>query len=128
MKKSQLRKIILEELKGYSKYAPGGETKGGTSDEFRNILTKIAKQELDEEDSDVKKVEIVYTSPSGKFRYVKVDGKQLPEEKAKEFIKNHTGKDLPDNNGFPNYEKVLDIVKALKAKGIDASEWEMDVS
>jgi hypothetical protein len=43
MKKSELKRIIQEELKGYSKYAPGGETKGGTTDDFRNILTTIAK-------------------------------------------------------------------------------------
>lgn len=45
MKKSELKRIIQEELKGYSKYAPGGETKGGTTDDFRNILTIIAKGE-----------------------------------------------------------------------------------
>jgi hypothetical protein len=45
MKKSELKRIIQEELKGYSKYAPGGETKGGTTDDFRNILTTIAKGE-----------------------------------------------------------------------------------
>jgi hypothetical protein len=41
MKKSELRQIIKEELQGYSKYL--GKTKGGTSDEFMQILTKIAK-------------------------------------------------------------------------------------
>lgn len=41
MKKSQLIKLIQEELQGYSKYL--GKTKGGTSDEFMQILTKIAK-------------------------------------------------------------------------------------
>jgi len=45
MKKSQLRQLVLEAMKGYSKYAPGGETKGGTTDDFRNILTTIAKGE-----------------------------------------------------------------------------------
>lgn len=45
MKRSQLRQLVLEAMKGYSKYAPGGETKGGTTDDFRNILTKIAKGE-----------------------------------------------------------------------------------
>lgn len=42
MKKSQLREIILEELKGYSKYYPGGKTKGGTSAELGTILKNIA--------------------------------------------------------------------------------------
>ena len=43
MKKSQLVRLIKEELQGYSKYL--GKTKGGTSDEFMQILTKIAKGE-----------------------------------------------------------------------------------
>ena len=42
MKKSELKKIIQEELKGYSKYYPGGQTKGGTSDEFGTILRNVA--------------------------------------------------------------------------------------
>ena len=50
MKKSQLREIVLEAMKGYSKYAPGGETKGGTTDDFRNILTAIAKERPEEGD------------------------------------------------------------------------------
>lgn len=45
MKKSELRHIIKEELQGYSKYL--GKTKGGTSDEFMQILTKIAKSGQD---------------------------------------------------------------------------------
>lgn len=43
MKRSQLVSIIKEELQGYSKYI--GKTKGGTPDEFMQILTKIAKGE-----------------------------------------------------------------------------------
>lgn len=46
MKKSQLAELIREELQGYSKYL--GKTKGGTSDEFMRILTKIAKGEGEE--------------------------------------------------------------------------------
>lgn len=44
MKKSQLREIILEEIKkvGYSKYAPGGTTSGGTTTDFGTILKNIA--------------------------------------------------------------------------------------
>ena len=41
MKKSQLVKIIQEEMRGYSTQI--GKNKGGTSDEFMQILTKIAK-------------------------------------------------------------------------------------
>jgi len=55
MKKSELKRIIQEEMKGYSKYAPNRETKGGTTDDFRNILTTIAKS-VPKEDSEEKTV------------------------------------------------------------------------
>ena len=57
MKRSQLREIVLEAMKGYSKYVQGGETKGGTTDDFRNILTAIAKgrPEEDSEEESVKR-------------------------------------------------------------------------
>ena len=66
MKKSELKRIIQEELKGYSKYAPGGETKGGTTDDFRNILTTIAKsvpkedEEAVNEESEKKTYRVYY--------------------------------------------------------------------
>jgi|694.fasta_scaffold01359_23 hypothetical protein len=41
MKRSELREIVLEAMKGYSPQV--GQTKGGTTDDFRNILTAIAK-------------------------------------------------------------------------------------
>ena len=50
MKRSQLKELILKEITGYSKYAPGGTTKGGTTDDFRNILTAIAKERPEEEE------------------------------------------------------------------------------
>ena len=49
MKKSQLRKAVQEALQGYSKYAKDGVTQGGTTDDFRNILTAIAKGRPEEE-------------------------------------------------------------------------------
>ena len=42
MKKSDLRRVIQEAMKGYSKYAPGGTTKGGTTADFGTILKNIA--------------------------------------------------------------------------------------
>jgi hypothetical protein len=50
MKKSQLREIILEtlSLRGHSPQI--GQTKGGTTDDFRNILTAIAKGRPEEGD------------------------------------------------------------------------------
>ena len=50
MKRSQLVNIIKEELQGYSKYI--GKTKGGTPDEFMQILTKIAKGEDEKYEGD----------------------------------------------------------------------------
>lgn len=52
MKKSQLREIILQEIKGYTKNPKTGEietTQGGTSADFRSILTRIAKGDSEEE-------------------------------------------------------------------------------
>ena len=56
MKRSQLRQLVLEAIQGYSKYAPGGVTKGGTTGDFRNILTAIAKGRP-EEDSEEERAE-----------------------------------------------------------------------
>ena len=50
MKKSELRELIKEVIGGYSKYT--GKTKGGTSDEFMQILTKIAKERPEDEEKD----------------------------------------------------------------------------
>ena len=52
MKKSQLREIILEELKGYTRNPETEEietTQGGTTDDFMKILTRIAKGNSEEE-------------------------------------------------------------------------------
>lgn len=137
MKKSELRELVLEAMKGYSKYAPDGETKGGTTDDFRNILTTIAKsvpkedseeKSISEEATNVKNVEISYVYPGGRFYGVRADGVKLPGfDAAKEFIKNHTGLELPTRAYFDDKE-ILDIVDALKAKGIQADSSEMDVS
>lgn len=53
MKKSELRRIVQEAIQGYSKYT--GKTQGGTTGDFRNILTAIAKG-TSEEDSEEEKV------------------------------------------------------------------------
>lgn len=42
MKKSQLRKLVLEVMQGSSKYYPGGKTPGLTSDVFNTILKNVA--------------------------------------------------------------------------------------
>lgn len=47
MKKSELRQIILEEMKGYSKYAPGGTTTG-SDDDFKKILWNLVHRKNQE--------------------------------------------------------------------------------
>lgn len=48
MKKSELKELVREAMKGYSPQI--GKTSGGTSDEFMQILTKIAKGNTKEGD------------------------------------------------------------------------------
>jgi hypothetical protein len=82
MKKSELKRIIQEEMKGYSKYYPGGETKGGTSDEFGTILRNIAlgvPDEDSEEDNTPKDQESIYEG----------DRKLYSKEEAIDYIKNN---------------------------------------
>ena len=74
MKKLQLRQLVLEAIKGYSKYTPGGETKGGTTDDFRNILTTIAKGHPEEDKEALKEDD---------------EDKFYSKEEVVDYIKNH---------------------------------------
>ena len=138
MKKSELKRIIQEELKGYSKYAPGGETKGGTTDDFRNILTTIAKsvpkeddseeEAIQEEASNIESINISYAYPGNRLYSITINGKKaLDKEEAIQTVQDLTGLEVPSRAWFDDKE-VLAIVDALKAKGIQASSSEMDVS
>jgi hypothetical protein len=134
MKKSELKRIIQEELKGYSKYAPEGETKGGTTDDFRNILTTIAKQGTEEETpikeeaSNIESINISYAYPGNRLYSITINGKKaLDKEEAIQTVQDLTGLEVPSRAWFDDKE-VLAIVDALKAKGIQASSSEMDVS
>lgn len=138
MKKSELKRIIQEELKGYSKYAPDGETKGGTTDDFRNILTTIAKsvpkeddseeEAIQEEASNIESINISYAYPGNRLYSITINGKKaLDKEEAIQTVQGLTGLEVPSRAWFDDKE-VLAIVDALKAKGIQASSSEMDVS
>jgi anionic cell wall polymer biosynthesis LytR-Cps2A-Psr (LCP) family protein len=137
MKKSELKRIIQEELKGYSKYAPGGETKGGTTDDFRNILTTIAKsvpkedseeETVSEEATNIESINISYAYPGNRLYSITINGKKaLDKEEAIQTVQDLTGLEVPSRAWFDDKE-VLAIVDALKAKGIQASSSEMDVS
>jgi hypothetical protein len=159
MKKSELVKTVREELQGYSKYI--GKTKGGTPDEFMQILTAMAKgadQEkyegdaergnaiLDkanpdnvaritrgedpiyEEASNIESIDISYAYPGNRLYSITINGKKaLDREEAVQTVQNLTGLEVPSRAWFDDKE-VLAIVNALKAKGIQASSSEMDVS
>lgn len=137
MKKSELKRVIQEELKGYSKYAPGGETKGGTTDDFRNILTTIAKsvpkedseeESVSEEASNIQRLDISYTFPNQRFYSINVDGKKISNyEEANQIVNSLTGLNLPERADYTDPE-VYKIVDALKAKGIQAGSYEMDIT
>jgi hypothetical protein len=137
MKRSELKRIIQEELKGYSKYAPGGETKGGTTDDFRNILTTIAKsvpkedseeETVSEEASNIQRLDISYTFPNQRFYSINVDNKKISNyEEASQIINSLTGLELPERADYTDPE-VYKIVDALKAKGIQAGSYEMDIT
>ena len=138
MKKSELKRIIQEELKGSSKYAPGGETKGGTTDDFRNILTTIAKsvpkeddseeEAIQEETTNIESINISYAYPGNRLYSITINGKKaLDKEEAIQTVQDLTGLEVPSRAWFDDKE-VLAIVDALKAKGIQASSSEMDVS
>jgi hypothetical protein len=154
MKRSQLAEIIREELQGYSKYI--GKTKGGTPEEFMQILTAIAKgtEEGDaergnaildkanpdnvdritrgedpiyEEATGIESIDISYAYPGNRLYSITINGKKaFDREEAIQTIQSLTGLEVPQRGYFDDKE-VLAIVNALKAKGIQASSSEMDV-
>jgi hypothetical protein len=137
MKKSELKELVKEALKGYSKYAPNGETEGGTTDDFRNILTTIAKSVPKEDDSEeaiqeeatgIESIDISYAYPGSRLYSITINGKKaFDKAEAIQTIQDLTGLEVPQRGYFDDPE-VSAIVNALKAKGIQASSSEMDVS
>ena len=86
MKKSELRQIIKEELQGFSKYI--GKTKGLTSNELSQILTKIAKgQDEDKYQGDPEKGNKILdkANPENVARILKGE-KPIYESEEKEYI------------------------------------------
>ena len=110
----------------------------GDADKGNKILDKAnpknvaailrGEKPMKEGDSDTKTIEITYTVPGNRFYGVKIDGKKLPGfDASNEFIKNLTGLELP-TRAWSDDKEVLDIVDALKAKGIEAFSSEQDIS
>ena len=73
----------------------------------------------------IDKISLIYTN-YGDFSKLKIDGKDYYRKQAPEVIKALTGLDLP-LEGYPDYPEVQEVVKALKARGIDAEAYELDV-
>lgn len=81
---------------------------------------------LDEGINDnIDKIVLIYTN-HGDFSKMKMNGKDYYRKQAPEVIKGLTGLDLP-LEGLPAYDEVQEVIKALKAKGIEADAYELDV-
>ena len=99
MKKSELKRIIQEELKGYSKYYPGGQAKGGTSDEFGTILRNIALGTPERGDgenghkvldkADPKNVDRILRGEKPVYEEEGEEKKFYSKEEVIDYIKNH---------------------------------------
>ena len=73
----------------------------------------------------IDKITLMYTN-YGDFNKMYVDNKTYYRKEAPEVIKALTGLDLP-LEGLPSYKEVQEVIKALKAKGIEADAYELDV-
>ena len=73
----------------------------------------------------IDKIVLIYNN-YGDFSKLKIDGKDYYRKQAPEVIKALTGLELP-LEGLPEDSKVQEVIQALKAKGIDAEAYELDV-
>lgn len=82
--KQAIKEIIQEEIQGYSKYI--GKTKGGTSDEFMQILTKIAKGEDKYEGDPIKGNAILDKANPDNVQRILRGEKPVYEGEEKEYV------------------------------------------
>lgn len=136
MKKSELRELIREIVGGYEPDGKGNLVRHNDkfdSTKLNSILKKIVdrdseKDTVSEEASDIQRLDISYTFPRQRFYAIYVDNKKISNyEEANQIINNLTGLDLPERADYTDPE-VYKIVDALKAKGIQAGSYEMDIS
>ena len=73
----------------------------------------------------IDKIVLIYNN-YGDFSKLKIDGRDYYRKQAPEVIKALTGLELP-LEGLPEDSKVQEVIQALKAKGIDAEAYELDV-
>ena len=143
MKKSELRKLVLEMMVGgyevgeKGKLVPHNDKFDSTK--LSSILLKVAQRRPEEEEiedvetiseeaSNIQKLDISYTFPRQRFYAIYVDDKKISNyEEANQIINSLTGLNLPERADYTDPE-VYKIVDALKAKGIQAGSYEMDIS
>jgi len=93
MKRSQLKELV-KEIIGYSKYAPGGTTQGGTTDDFRTILTAIAKGHPEEEEKyqgDPERGNKILDRGNPNIPLDEVEGEVYSKDDAIAYIENNRG-------------------------------------
>jgi len=93
MKKSQLIQLIKEEI-GYSRHVPGGKTNGGTTKDFMDIFTAIAKsgQEQDKYEGDPKNGEYILKNKANKANVKRILNGEEPIYEAQQH--EYTKQDL----------------------------------
>ncbi len=94
------------------------------------ILGQLLYKELKEDiNKKIDSIELTYTN-YGTLYSIKINGEKQrsfeSQEKAKELIKKISGKEVPENALYIS-DDVQELLDALKAEGIDADSYEMDV-
>tara|TARA_B100000925_G_C21886549_1_gene420857 strand:- start:257 stop:724 length:468 start_codon:yes stop_codon:yes gene_type:complete len=94
------------------------------------ILGQLLYKELKEDiDKKIDSIVLTYTN-YGTLYSIEINGEKQrsfeSQEKAKELIKKLSGKEVPENALYIS-DDVQELLDALKAEGIDADSYEMDV-
>jgi len=122
MKKSQLRELVLEAMKGYSKYAPGGTTSGGTTADFATILKNVAlgKDQVTRGNDTLDKAnpDNVAKISRGEKPIYEGDAKLYSKEEAIDYIENNPpvkyyriGVSKGTSQTLQDAEKAIEVVK-----------------
>jgi len=86
---------------------------------------------LEDVKGDIKSISLSYTDPGGRLYSISIDGEKQrsvqAEEAAINLIKNMTGLEVPRYASYDD-EEVSKVIDALKAEGIEATVYPMDVS
>jgi hypothetical protein len=136
MKKSELKELVREIVGGYEPDGKGNLVRHNDkfdSTKLNSILKKIVdrdgeKDTVSEEASNIQRLDISYTFPNKRFYSINVDNKKISNyEEASQIINSLTGLELPEKADYTDPE-VYKIVDALKAKGIQAGSYEMDIT